>query len=194
MKSVARAFFALAFAMALFAHPAPAKAATAMTICNRTADPIYASYGYFTSGVDDSPGSNVLTGPFVSQGLWTIAPAKCVTLSSNFNGRYMFWWAYSLTGLNTHGSVWSTNSNVHYCMPDVNRDGPIKAFTFEDENASSSACTRSSTDGIANAWVPVRKVDVVRSPSFFLISRLFLGSQFARAETPATGRLPSPRR
>ncbi len=165
MKSLRCALCALFFGALVFALPPPAAADTAITICNRTAGPIYASYGYYTVGVNDTAGSNVLTGPFVSRGNWTVAPAACVTLSSSFNGRFMFWWAYSLTGLNTHGSAWATNGDYHFCVPDPNRDGPIHPFTFEDENASSGACTRTVTDGIANAWVPVRKVDVLVDPT-----------------------------
>src|SRR5690348_6984232 len=72
-------------------------AAAPLTLCNRMSDHIRVAVGYFSSGVSDT--KNVLSGPFVSRGWWTVEPGQCQTFDNPFNARYMFWFAFA-HGLN----------------------------------------------------------------------------------------------
>jgi hypothetical protein len=175
MKWLYFAVVALAGATVLLATGRPASAAgTPMTICNRSPLAITITIGYHSSGVNDTAGSNVLTGPFVSRGFAVIAPGKCSSYENPFSARYMFWWPHNEAGLNGMRTIWSdpkinyvtwtTNGNDHYCIPNVNGTYPIDEFTFEDENASEAACEKghASQNG-PNLWVSVRAVDLLVS-------------------------------
>jgi uncharacterized membrane protein len=162
-------YFAVAAAAGalIFATSAkPASAGTPLTVCNQTSVDLTVAAGYHSSGVNDTAGSNILTGPFVSHGWVVIAPGKCETRENPFNARYMFWWAINHAGLNVNGAVWATNGNDHFCVPNLYGSSFSGAFTFEDENASEAACEKGhfSQNG-PNVWVSVRSVDLMVNPT-----------------------------
>jgi uncharacterized membrane protein len=166
MKWLSTALIALSVATLAVASPRPASAAgIQMTICNQSSAQLTVIVGYHTTGVNDQPGSNVLTGPFVSQGFWKIDPGKCIPFANPFSARYMFWWGVNHAGLNEYGAVWYTSGSDQFCIPNVYGSGN-SSFTFEDENASEAACEKGhfSPNG-ANLWVNVRKVDLLVNPT-----------------------------
>jgi uncharacterized membrane protein len=146
------------------ASPVRASAAPPMVICNQMTERIEIVHGYHTTGVNDTPGSNVLTGPFVSKGFQIIEPGKCATFDNPFNARYMFFWAASHTTIDNH-TPFTSNSSDGFCMPQIYRGPVVHSFTFEDENASPAACAASQFEGYANVWVAARPVDVLVSPT-----------------------------
>ncbi|MGH7715347.1 MAG: hypothetical protein ACREML_05040, partial [Vulcanimicrobiaceae bacterium] len=152
----------------LFSAPVSA-AGTPLVICNRSSAPLLdIAVGYYSSGVADT--STALSGPFVSTGWSTgLLPGQCRNFANPFNARYIFWWGAARGGINTSGSVWATNGNDHFCVPNVY--GPTsnlsKTFTFEDENESQTVCESKSANPTVghNLWVTVRKVDLPVNPT-----------------------------
>jgi uncharacterized membrane protein len=118
-----------------------------LTFCNKSVLAASVAYGYYSPGVSDPADHSVLTGPFVSLGWWAVEPGACQTLTDPFDGRYIFWFAFDRRFTADQAASASPALPDHFCM------GEHK-FTFEDENASAEACTRS--DG---KWINVRKVD-----------------------------------
>ncbi len=147
-------------------YPAPASAAgPQLTICNHTSSTLSdVAVGYHSSGVNDAPGSNILTGPFVSTGWTRILAGQCAGFANPFNARYLFWWGAQGGGINTGGNVWAVTGDASFCIPDVY--GPVadmaSTFAFEDENVSQAVCESHSANPRVgpNRWVSVRKVDV----------------------------------
>jgi uncharacterized membrane protein len=161
------AVIALAGAALALANPGRASAGTPLHLCNQSPARIIVTYGFYSSGVNDTTGSQVLTGPFVSKGFRTIEPGACSNLENPFNARYMFWWAANYVGtLNSNGpNEWAASGNYHFCTPNVYGAGQAPEFTFEDENASADECTQSRTKAGANIWVRARRVDVMVEPT-----------------------------
>jgi hypothetical protein len=162
------AALALAGAALTLANARPASAAgTPLSICNQSAAHINVATGYHSSGVNDMPNSNILSGPFVSDGWTRIEPGECSTFANPFGARYMFWWAFSpASGLNAV-SAWATNGVDHFCIAGIHVPAP-HAFTFEDENRSQTTCESTSTGDGPNVWVSVRAVDLmVNSTVYF---------------------------
>jgi hypothetical protein len=129
--------------------------------------------GYHSTGVNDTPGSGILTGPFVSTG-WTseIAPGRCVNYANPFNARYMFWWGAVANGINYARTVWAVSGDNSFCIPNIygsgSQSGDIaRQFTFEYENVSKAACESGSANPRIgpNLWVPVRMVDLAVNPT-----------------------------
>jgi uncharacterized membrane protein len=141
---------ALAGVLLALAVPGNASAGTPLAICNQTSEGLTVAIGYHSSGVNDTAGSNILTGPFVSRGFWTVNPGKCQQFDNPFNARYMFWF-----GISKSGKIFDASGSDHFCVS-------INPFTFEDENVSEDACTHSQT-GVR--WVGVRAVDLMVDPT-----------------------------
>jgi len=141
----------LAGVLLTLAAPGRASAGTPLAICNQTSEGLSVAIGYHSSGVNDTAGSNILTGPFVSRGYWTVNPGKCQQFDNPFSARYMFWWGIS----SRSGKIFDASGSDHFCIS-------IYSFTFEDENASEDACTHSQT-GLH--WVGVRAVDLLVDPT-----------------------------
>lgn len=138
------------------ANARPASAAgTPLSICNRSVRELDVAFGYHSSGINDTAGSNVLTGPFVSRGWLILKTGQCGIAANPFNARYMFWWGTNDIGLNSFGVVWSTNRNDYFCIPNPYGQA-TSVFTFEDENASKDECVKGK-----NIWVTARKVDLM---------------------------------
>jgi uncharacterized membrane protein len=135
---------------------------TPMQFCNRSSAPVNIAVGYHSSGPNDTPNSNVLTGPFVSIGWWGIAAGACHSFDNPFSARYMFW--YGFTPLNASPKLaWTANGIDFFCVANY-LGTTAHAFTYEDENASQAACqSRANQDG-ANIWESVRKVDLIVNP------------------------------
>jgi len=157
---------ALLGTLATFPLAVPAAAdGTGLTICNKTAEILAVAVGYYTPGVNDPADHHVLTGPFVSQGWYAVAPTKCTTIANKFNVRYMFWFAYSKVLNNQDsgiqfalvGNPWTTSSDDRFCVTNYFTSGKAKTFTYEDENAGLLQCNNDRN----NSWVPVRKVDTL---------------------------------
>jgi uncharacterized membrane protein len=140
---------ALAAVLLTLAVPSRASAGTPLVICNQTSDGLSVAIGYHSTGVNDTAGSNVLTGPFVSRGFWTVNPGKCQQFENPFSARYMFWW-----GISKSGKIFDASGSDHFCIS-------ANTFTFEDENASENACTHSPD----LHWVGVRVVDLIVDPT-----------------------------
>jgi uncharacterized membrane protein len=162
MKSFATAL--LVCAMAATVVPAStgraSAAGTPLQICNQTSEHINVAVGYHSTGVNDAPNSNVLTGPFVSTGWWRVEGGKCMTFANPFGARYMFWYGFSPTGGLNATTPWATNGLDNFCIANIH--GPqAHGFTLEDENASQTVCAGSRTADGPNEWVSVRKVDIV---------------------------------
>lgn len=145
----------LAISTAAFAEPNAAP----MNFCNRTSDEVMVALGYYSSGVDDGANHNLLTGPFVSRGWFSVRANQCQVFPNPFNARYMFWIA---TDRNVqHPPVEdAASSGTHMCITGT-------TFTFEDQNVSSAAC---HTDPAALtkwqvAWVLPKKVDTEVDPN-----------------------------
>ena len=155
--SIFFAMVALTAAISVCADRAPAEpTASALTLCNRLSDKVNIAIGYYSSGIND-PG-NVLTGPFVSRGWWTIESGQCRAFDNPFGARYMFWFGYQVSGLNDNpgkllGSL--QDSRPNFCVPDYFSLSNVPAFTYEDENASFKACYLQGM----RYYVPVHKVD-----------------------------------
>ncbi len=148
------------------AHPHPSSAAgTMLQFCNKSSAPIEVVIGYHSSGVNDTPNSTVLTGPFVSRGWFVFAPGECGNLANPFSARYMFWWGHQAGTLNS-GSTWDAFGDDHFCIADIYGPNHVDNFTFEDQNVSETACESGhvSPNG-ANLWVGVRKVDLEVDPT-----------------------------
>ena len=144
----------------------PALAAgTPLVICNQTAGTLSdVAVGYHSTGVNDAPGSRILTGPFVSTGWVRILHGQCATFANPFNARYMFWWGAVAGGINAPGTVWNASGDQSFCIPNVYgaTADMSSSFTFEDENVSQSACEsgRANPRVGPNIWARVRKVDL----------------------------------
>jgi len=176
------AVIALAGATLTLATAKPASAAgTPLQICNRTTLWLEdVAVGYHSSGVNDTDGSRILTGPFVSTGWSNIAPGVCRNFANPFGARYMFWWAAqsnmsTLNGINDQPGMsntpWHVSGNDHFCIPDpfghrVDRSDVAPTFTLEDDNVSEVVCVRGRANPGAgiNMWVGVRSVDVSVNP------------------------------
>lgn len=81
-------------------------------------------------------------------------------MANPFGARYVYWWAYT-----SNGPSWAdTNTDyTHFCVPDI-YETSVPQFNFEDQNASSSACTSAPPDAAGpNMWVLAREVDVTVS-------------------------------
>jgi uncharacterized membrane protein len=164
MKWFGLAVIALAGLLAL-ANARPASAAGIMLqFCNKSSAPIDVVVGYHSSGVNDTPNSTVLTGPFVSRGWFVYAPGECASLPNPFSARYMFWWGHQTGTLNS-GSTWDAYGDDHFCIADIYGPNHVDNFTFEAQNVSETACENGhfSQNG-ANLWVGVREVDLEVDP------------------------------
>jgi len=138
-----------------FAEPSAAP----INFCNRTSDEVMVALGYYSSGVDDGVNHNVLTGPFVSRGWFSVKANQCQVFPNPFSARYMFWIATD-RDVQHRPSEDAASSGRHMCITGT-------AFTFEDQNASSDAC---HTDPAALtkgqvAWVLPNKVDTEVDPN-----------------------------
>jgi uncharacterized membrane protein len=152
-------------AVCLYVSTPPAIASASgiqMQFCNRSSAPVNVAVGYHSSGPNDTPNSTILTGPFVSIGWWSIAAGACHNFDNPFSARYMFW--YGFTPLNVFPKLaWTTNGIDYFCVANF-MGTTAHAFTYEDENASQSACiSRATPDGV-NIWETVRKVDLNVNP------------------------------
>jgi len=155
MRSSALALSALILlsALTLVGSPRANAGGTMMHVCNHSDGKIAVAAGYLSSGPDDH--DNILTGPFVSTGWWTLGPGECANVSNPFSARYMYYSGFVIGG----GPFWS-QGDWHLCAPNVY--GHSDAFTFESQNESEDACTTSTAFGTggANMWLPARQVDV----------------------------------
>jgi uncharacterized membrane protein len=133
--------------------------AAPLNFCNRTSDEVLVALGYHSSGVDDGPNHNILTGPFVSRGWFSVKANQCQVFPNPFDARYMFWIATDRDV--THRPVDDdADAETHMCVTGT-------SFTFEDQNASSAAC---HTDPAALtkwkvSWVRPNKVDTAVDPT-----------------------------
>ena len=147
------AVIVLAGALTLASAKPVSAARTPLTICNQTSVALVVAIGYHSSGVNDTAGSNILTGPYVSRGWFTVAPGQCQNMANPFNARYMFWWGAQSHGFNIT-SKWTTNGNDNFCIPNLYGPDHVDNFTFEDENASEAACEKGHFSTIGpNVWV-----------------------------------------
>jgi uncharacterized membrane protein len=152
-------FSVAAGALAMSDKAAAAPTAYRLTVCNKSSVKIYVAAGYRTPGNDDVKDEDgvyeSLSGPFVSEGWWNLDPGQCSQAMENpFYARFMYWFAHPEgAGM---GDGFSTAANYHFCVPYRGENGQIPAFTYEDENASSTACQSPGN----NMWVSVRRVDL----------------------------------
>jgi uncharacterized membrane protein len=200
-----RLIFVALLGMIAVVAPTSASAATsaALNFCNRTANPVNVAVGYYSAGVKDPADHSILTGPFVSRGYWTVMPTQCETFENPFGARYMFWFGWS-NGFNEHGHTFNGRGHIDemaqmrvkpssygFCVSNYYGDviRQVPPFTFEDENASPSACEpivhgealdamnegealEAMADaeavlakGVKPIWVSARKVDTSVDPN-----------------------------
>jgi uncharacterized membrane protein len=151
--------FTFAFALVLAALGIGAKPAVAsgtpMYLCNRSGTEIGVVVGYHSSGPGDT--GDMLTGPVVSEGWWSLKPGKCRSFANPFAARYMFWNAAP-----SGTSSMLPSDDFHFCIPNIHADN-VPRFTFERQNASEDACVSSTPadSGGPNMWIPAQMVDVM---------------------------------
>ncbi|HEY5409643.1 MAG TPA: DUF1036 domain-containing protein, partial [Caulobacteraceae bacterium] len=117
-----------------------------LQFCNMTNYEVMVSTGYHSPGFDDPADHSILTGPFVSGGWAIYKPGQCHELSNPFNARYMFWYAFSYSGINIDvekvSKMRTSDSSVAFCVPNYIDLQQVPAFTYEEENASLDACDK----------------------------------------------------
>jgi uncharacterized membrane protein len=168
-RLVSFAVIAVVGGLATLSIAAPVSAAgPGLTICNRTSDLLGVAVGYYSPGVGDPADHSILTGPFVSEGWWSVASGQCATATNRFGARYMFWYAWSKSVNNQETGIeplsiatpWTTNGTDNFCLPTYFNVDKVRTFTYEDENAGYAACHQLTN----HIWVPVRKVDTAVNP------------------------------
>jgi uncharacterized membrane protein len=160
---------AIAVGMLAISSAAHGQTAAPLTFCNATSAQVYIAVGYHSSGVNDAPGRNVLTGPFVSRGWWWVDPGTCETIDNPFKARYMFWFAISKGYNDSAPDVQAgetAESAAHFCVPwYFSTNGrTTRKFTFEDENESLTACHAGGTTGSYRLWIVSHRVDIAVDP------------------------------
>lgn len=130
--------------------PSPTSSPTPLTICNQTDIGLQVAVGYVVSGTMNS------------EGWYGVGPGQCKKIDNSAGASTMYWWGAQANGVNSHGSTWATFGGRYFCVSDPYGNGPVPNFTFQAENASTSACvnaTPASSFG-RNLWVSVRVVDM----------------------------------